>query len=124
MMIFIDILSWIALLGGSAFVIIGSVGMIRFPEFFTRLHAAGITDTLGAGLIMLGLILQAGFSQNSLKLGIMVLLVFITSPTASHALAKAAVYDSLKPWTVRDKKDANDSDHSRGRSDGTDGGSR
>ena len=94
MSILIDILSWAAL-------VVGSVGMLRFPEFFTRLHAAGITDTLGAGLIMLGLILQSGFSQNSLKIGVMLLLIFITSPTASHALAKAAVYDSLRPWTSR-----------------------
>jgi len=108
--ILIDILSWITLVGGSIFVVIGGIGLIRFPEFFTRLHAAGITDTLGAGLIMVGLILQSGLSQNSLKIGIMLLLVFVTSPTASHALAKAAVYDSLKPWTVRGEKDSDEKD--------------
>lgn len=103
--IVIEILSWITLVGGSIFVLIGGVGLIRFPEFFTRLHAAGITDTLGAGLIMVGLILQSGLSQNSIKIAIMLLLIFVTSPTASHALAKAAVYDSLKPWTVRGEDD-------------------
>ena len=108
--IVVNALSYIALAGGAIFVVIGGIGLIRFPEFFTRLHAAGVTDTLGAGLILVGLMLQSGFTQNTLKLGIMLLLIFVTSPTASHALAKAAVYDSLNPWTVRNDAEDDDGD--------------
>ncbi len=58
MAVLIDLLSWLILLGGVAFALIGSVGLLRMPDFYTRLHAAGITDTLGAGLILLGLMLH------------------------------------------------------------------
>jgi len=98
MSLVIDILSAILLLAGSVFVIIGGIGMLRLPDFFTRLHAAGITDTAGAGLILLGLLLQAGFGIIGIKIILMFLLIFIASPTASHALAKSAVYDDLEPW--------------------------
>lgn len=102
MTLVIDILSWALLLSGSVFVVIGGIGMLRLPDFFTRLHAAGITDTAGAGLIMLGLLLQAGAGLAGIKLIFMIVLIFIASPTASHALAKSALYDDLEPWRVAD----------------------
>ena len=55
----LDIGSWILLLAGSIFVLIGAFGILRLPDFYTRLHAAGLTDTMGAGLVLLGLLLQA-----------------------------------------------------------------
>lgn len=100
-----DILSWLLLVAGSFFVVVGGIGMLRLPDFFTRLHAAGITDTAGAALIMLGLLLQTGFTLTGIKLLFMILLIFIASPTASHALAKAALYDDLKPWRIKDRSD-------------------
>ena len=63
-----DGLSWICLLAGGFFVLVGGIGLIRLPDFFTRLHAAGITDTMGAGLILLGLALQSGFGLVAIKL--------------------------------------------------------
>ncbi len=86
-----------ALLGGVFFVLAGTLGVLRLPDFFTRLHAAGMTDTLGAELIIFGLIIQSGFSQLSLKLFLVAILLFITSPTATHAVANAAHNAGLKP---------------------------
>lgn len=95
----IDALSWLCLLGGGFFVIVGAVGLLRMPDFFTRLHASSVTDTLGAGLLLAGMALQAGFSQASIKLGLILLFLFFTSPTATHALAKAALHGNLRPLT-------------------------
>ena len=91
------------LAAGSIFVIIGAFGLIRFPDFYTRLHAAGITDTLGAELILLGLMFQAGLSLVTVKLILISLFIFFTSPTATHAVANAARVMGLKPMLVPDK---------------------
>lgn len=93
----IDILSWICLLGGGLLGVIGAIGMHRFPDFYSRQHAAGITDTLCAMLILLGLALQAGMSLAAFKLAMIFIFLFLTSPTASHALANAAMHGGLKP---------------------------
>ena len=97
MNIIIDIVSWFLLTGGSAVVVIGAIGLIRMPDFFTRLHPAGVTDTLGAGMILAGLVLQVGFNLTAVKLLIILLFLFFTSPTSSHATARAALADGLKP---------------------------
>jgi multicomponent Na+:H+ antiporter subunit G len=78
--------------------------MHRFPDFFTRLHAAGIADTLCALLILLGLALQAGFTLVSLKLFLIFVFLFFTSPAATHALANAALHGGLKPKLAKGKK--------------------
>ncbi|QKK04111.1 MAG: sodium:proton antiporter [Pseudomonadota bacterium] len=93
----VDVLSWFLLLGGGVVGILGGVGLLRFPDFYSRLHAAGMTDTLCALMIIVGLILQAGFSLLSVKLALVLLFLLFTSPTASHALARAALTDGLKP---------------------------
>lgn len=93
----VDIASWLLLLGGGLFAIVGGLGLLRMPEFFTRLHAASVTDTLGAGFILLGLILQAGWTLVAAKLVIIGLLIFFTSPAAAHAVASAALGRGLKP---------------------------
>jgi len=93
----LDALSWMLLLAGGVFCIIGAAGLLRMPDFFTRMHAASVTDTLGAGLILAGLILQAGLSLVTVKLVAIGLLIFFTSPTATHALARAALARGLKP---------------------------
>ncbi|MGB5223616.1 MAG: monovalent cation/H(+) antiporter subunit G [Arenicellales bacterium] len=92
-----DILSWIFLVAGGLLGIIGGIGIHRFPDFFTRLHAAGITDTLCAALILSGLGLQSGFSLVSFKLVLIFAFILFTSPTASHALANAALHGGVKP---------------------------
>lgn len=97
MSVALDIVSWILLGAGGLFCIIGALGMLRMPDFYTRVHAASVTDTLGAGLVLAGLILQAGASLVAVKLIIIGLLIFFTSPAAAHALAKAALGRGLQP---------------------------
>lgn len=97
MSVLVEILSWLCLLGGGAFCIIGAVGLLRMPDLYTRMHAASVTDTLGAVLILAGLMLQAGFGQVTAKLLVILILLFFTSPTATHALAKAARARGVKP---------------------------
>jgi multicomponent Na+:H+ antiporter subunit G len=93
----IDLLGWLMLLGGVAFALIGGVGLLRMPDFYTRLHAAGVTDTLGAGLILLGLMLQAGWTLVSVKLLLILIFMWFTGPIATHALARAALADPANP---------------------------
>jgi len=93
----IDILSWICLLSGGLLGVIGGLGIHRFPDFYSRQHAVGITDTLCAMLILLGLGLQAGLSLAAFKLALIFIFLFLTSPTASHTLANAAMHGGLKP---------------------------
>lgn len=92
-----DVLSWLLILGGGFFSVVGGVGIVRLPDFFTRLHGGGITDTLGAGMILVGLMLQAGFSLALFKLIMILGLLLVTSPTACHALAQAALAEGLQP---------------------------
>lgn len=104
----LDIVSVAALLAGVIFVLAGAIGVLRLPDFYTRMHAAGVTDTLGAELIVFGLILQAGFSALSLKLALIGVFVFLTSPTATHAVANAAYRAGLKPMLKRYAPDRGD----------------
>ena len=99
----IDLLSWIALVSGGLLGIIGGIGIHRFPDFFTRLHAAGITDTLCAALILVGLGLQSGISLVSFKLALVFIFLWFTSPTSSHALANAALHGGLRPQLDENK---------------------
>lgn len=93
----LDTLSWICLLLGSLIGIIGGIGLHRFPDFYTRLHAAGTTDTLCAALFLLGLGFQAGISLASFKLFLIFAFIFFTSPAASHSVANAAMLGGLEP---------------------------
>ncbi len=97
MSLLLDLMSWIALLGGVFFIAVGGIGILRLPDFYTRLHAAGITDTLGAGLILLGLMFQGGWTQVTIKLILILGFLWFTSPTATHALVRAAVADPENP---------------------------
>ena len=93
----IDTLSWACLVGGGFFCVVGAVGLLRMPDFYTRMHAASVIETLGAGLILFGLLLQAGFTLVAAKLLMVGVLIFFASPTATHALARAAMARGLKP---------------------------
>ena len=96
---FLEVASWVLLVAGSALITVGGIGLLRLPDFYCRLHAAGITDTLGAWLILIGLMPHAGFSLVLTKLVLILVFLAITSPTSSHALAKTAWRRGLKPWT-------------------------
>jgi multicomponent Na+:H+ antiporter subunit G len=86
----LDVLSWITLSAGALFCVVGAVGLLRMPDFYARSHAAGVTDTLGVPLILLGCALQAGLSLVTIKLGFILFFVYVTSSTATHALVKTA----------------------------------
>lgn len=99
----LDVVSWILLLAGSFFVFTGAVGLIRLPEFFTRMHGAGVTDTLGAGLMLAGMLIQSGSWIVAAKILLIFLFMIITGPTATHALAKAALHGGLEPRPAGEK---------------------
>ena len=93
----LDVLSAAMLVAGGVFCAIGAIGLLRMPDFFTRMHAASVTDTLGAGLVLLGLMLQAGLTLVTVKLIAIGVLIFFTSPAATHALARAALARGVEP---------------------------
>ncbi|MBS1269862.1 MAG: Na(+)/H(+) antiporter subunit G1 [Gammaproteobacteria bacterium] len=93
----LNMLSWVLSITGSALVVIGGIGLIRLPDFFSRLHAAGIIETLGAALIIAGLMMQAGLTLVALKLLLILMFLLFTGPTATHTLAKAALHGRLTP---------------------------
>ncbi len=89
--------SWAFIAGGSLFLIIGAIGAYRFPDFWTRLHAVSVIDTGGVLLLTAGMVLQSGFTLVTFKLVLIGLFLFITGPTASHAVANAALVSGLMP---------------------------
>ena len=97
----LDILSWVLLLGGALFLLTGAIGVLRFPDFYSRLHAVSVCDTLGAGMVLLGLMLQGGLTLVTVKLMLIFYLMVFSGPTAVHALAEAAQVSGVKP--VNDK---------------------
>ena len=94
-MALLDIFSSILLVAGAFFGLTGAVGLFKFPDFFTRVHAASVTDSIAAILILAGLLLQTSFDLNTAKLIFILVFLMITSPTASHALAKSARHGGL-----------------------------
>ncbi|MGB8434778.1 MAG: monovalent cation/H(+) antiporter subunit G [Burkholderiales bacterium] len=94
-------LSWIFLGVGSFFCLVGAIGLVRMPDFYTRVHGASITDTLGAGFMLLGMSFAAGLSLVTVKLLIIGVLIFFTSPTATHALTRAAMHRGVMPTLAR-----------------------
>jgi multicomponent Na+:H+ antiporter subunit G len=99
-----ELLSAALLALGCFFAVTGGLGMLRMPDFYTRMHPAGKSDTAAQMLIFAGLIIQAGLSLVSVKLLLIMLFMFITAPTATHAVAKAAYLSKLKPWRLREPR--------------------
>jgi multicomponent Na+:H+ antiporter subunit G len=99
----IDALSWAMLVAGGVFCTIGSIGLVRMPDFYTRMHAASVVDTLGAALLLGGMMLQAGLGLVTVKLAMIGALLFFTSPAATHALARAALQRGVQPMLARDE---------------------
>jgi len=96
------VLSAVFLIMGCTLGIIGAVGVLRFPDFYSRMHASGITDTMSAGLFMIGLMFQFGLTLASVKLLLIFLFMLFTAPTGTHALARTAQLNGLEPWTIDD----------------------
>ena len=95
--IIFSISSALFLLIGSFLCISGGVGLLKFPDFYSRMHAVGVTETLATAMILIGLMLQNPDALVVLKLSLILILTLFISPTASHALAKAAIQNNLKP---------------------------
>lgn len=104
---FIDIVSWIAILVGAFFSITGAVGLFRLPDFYSRIHAAGMQDTLGVPMFMLGMMLQNGWDINTAKYFFILLFIYYSGPTATYALAKAALHGGVPP-VIGEKNNTND----------------
>lgn len=96
----LEVLAWGLLGTGAVFSVIGGIGMLRLPDFYTRMHAAGVTDTMGAWMILAGLACLAGLTLVSAKLALILFFLFMTGPTATHALIKTAWYAGVKPLTT------------------------
>lgn len=103
-MLVLDIVSSVLLLTGVFFGLSGAIGLFKFPDFFTRVHAASVTDSIAALLIIGGLLLQTSFDLNTAKLLFILAFLLITSPTASHALAKSARHGGLLTLPESSKK--------------------
>ncbi len=93
----VTIASWAALVAGGIFYLIGAIGLNRMPDFFARMHAVSVSETLGAGLLVVGMLIQAGPTLVAVKLIIILLVLLTTGSVATHALARAALHDGEKP---------------------------
>ena len=100
MEIFLDVLSWVFILGGVFFIVTGAIGVVRMPDVYCRLHAGGMTDTMGAGFILLGMSFQAGISLITARLLLIWLFILVTSPVSTHALARAALTGGITPYSA------------------------
>jgi len=108
----ISMLSWALLLSGLFFILAGIIGVLRLPDFYSRLHAQGKCDTLGVSLMLAGLAvneLHHGLTLEhiltALKIMGVLFFVWLANPTATHALGRAAHSSGLKPWTKADSKE-------------------
>ena len=111
----LDIVSWALILAGSFFTVVGAIGLVRMPDVYTRMHAASVTDTLGAGLLLAGLMVQAGLGLVTLKLLFILILFFFMGPVATHALAQAALHAGVRPQLSEDRTERLEGRESEGR---------
>lgn len=103
--IVIQMASWLLIIAGSAFTLIGALGILRFPDFWSRLHAASVTDSAGVILLLAGMALQSGWTLIAAKLFIIFAFLFITGPTSTHAVANAALVSGLRPTSDIDNEE-------------------
>ncbi|MDY0340124.1 MAG: monovalent cation/H(+) antiporter subunit G [Coriobacteriia bacterium] len=98
-----DIVSGVLFVGSAFFFFAGSVGLVRFPDVYTRLHALTKSDNLGLGLLIAGLALQADSWMRVVKLILIWMFVIFASATACHLVANAAIDGGVHPWTRDDR---------------------
>lgn len=103
MSLLLEALSSLCLLVGGFLCITGGVGLLRMPDFFARVHAAGVTETLAAPLLLTGLALQMEWSLDLFKVLMIILLILATNPTAAYATAKAALHGGRRPLVADGK---------------------
>ncbi len=95
----LEILSGLLVIIGVFLFASGTLGLIRLPDFYCRMHATGKCDTLGALLVLTGLAIYNGFNLVSLKIIFIIIFIFVANPTATHAIGRAALVNHVKPWT-------------------------
>jgi multicomponent Na+:H+ antiporter subunit G len=94
----IHIITVILVIFGAFFMLVGSIGVVRLPDFFTRSHATSKSDTLGIMLVLGGLAFYEGMSITGVKLILIIFFVALANPVGAHALARSAFYFGIKPW--------------------------
>lgn len=104
MQLLLDIASWLLLVSGGGFLLIGGIGALRFNDLYSRMHAASLTDSIGTLLVLLGVLLQAGLSLAGAKIAAILIFMLLTGPTASYALANAAFLSGIRPQAEQDEQ--------------------
>jgi multicomponent Na+:H+ antiporter subunit G len=105
----LDIASWLFLITGGCFAIVGGIGLLRLPDFYARIHGGGIADTMGAGCVLVGLMLQAGDWLVAFKLAMILFFLMLTSPTSAHALSKSALAHGIRPQLAEEEEESSPS---------------
>ncbi len=105
MSVVLDVLSWVLLVGGGFFVVVGGIGLLRMPDVFTRMHAGGIADTMGTGMILGGLLLQSDDWLVIAKLLLILYFIIFANPTSTHAVARSALDNDIRPLLPEEKAD-------------------
>ncbi len=98
--VMLDVMALVCLIGGLFFLFVGTVGLLRLPDIYNRLHATTKCDTLGAGLVLLSLILQSSLAVG-IRLFLLIIFILATNPTAAHVIARAAYKSGIRPVTDR-----------------------
>jgi multicomponent Na+:H+ antiporter subunit G len=91
--------------GGVFFAVVAAVGLVRLPDLYTRAHSASKSDTLGAVLALAAVAIAFGTQLSTVKTVLLLLFMFVTNPTAAHAIARAADDQGIEPWTVDEEGD-------------------
>ncbi|KAB3546117.1 MAG: monovalent cation/H(+) antiporter subunit G [ANME-2 cluster archaeon] len=117
-----NVITVLLLLVGAFFMLAGTIGFVRFPDFYSRMHATGKCDTLGEGLMLVGLIVYGGATFVSVKILFLIMFILLANPTSTHAIAKAAYDVGLEPWRKLDDRvewlDTGNTDDGRDDQDG------
>ncbi len=101
---FREIIAALFMLGGAVFFFGSAIGMLRLPDFYSRIHASGNSETLGCMLSFIGLIIYEGPTLTAVKIAFVFLIVFLANPIGSHILGKAAYKSGHPVWTLKDRK--------------------
>jgi multicomponent Na+:H+ antiporter subunit G len=83
---------------------VATIGMLRLPDFYTRIHTVGKADTSGIMLVLIGVAISEGLTLTTLKLVFVIIFYFLANPAAAHAIGHAALRAGVEPWTKRDRR--------------------
>ena len=103
-----QILAVVLIIGGAFFLTVSAIGLLRFPDFYSRTHAVGKSETLGTILVLSGLAVYNGWELSTAKILFILVFVLIANPTATHAISRAALRSGLPPWTRKKTRNGDD----------------